>query len=227
MEEREIAKIPSVPDLSPRAITLLGKLCFRGTAKQISYADCIMIFGTAVSFHELAESFFQLIKTIKTKKIIITGGMEKYADAKKHDWVESETIFAAIKDAIADDVTVYLEKKSQNTYENVFFSLPFLDRSISSICFLTKSFHATRAYLTLKKLVPQVDIFPFTYDAIYPTVGKRFRQEDWFVYPEYLARVWGEFLRIKYYGKRGDLPLEEVEDILNAIDKEVGNEKVS
>ncbi len=226
MENREIAKIPKVPPLTTKAVKLLGSLCFRKNSIKIPSVDCLLIFGTAVSFKELAFSFEVLMKNTSAKKILVTGGKEEYPDARKHDLPESEMIFAEIKDFIPKKTDVILEKKSQNTYENLLFGLEMLERPIPSVCFVTKSFHSQRAYLTLKKFLGESKIFQSTYDPIYPSVGKKFCEQDWFEHPEYLSRVWGEFLRIRQYGTRGDLPLDEVKETIHEIEKETNDEKI-
>jgi uncharacterized SAM-binding protein YcdF (DUF218 family) len=216
---REIPKIPKCPPLNDQLIHDLTALCFRKDDAHIPNVDCVFVFGTAVSFKELGESLSALLSQKITRQLVITGGLEKYHDSWHHEIPEAEMIFDAIKGHIPKDIEVHLEKASQNTLENVLFAKEMLPNHLSSMCYVSKGFHAGRCRLTLKKIFPNISLFQHTFVPIYPTAGFQFRSNNWHTNPEYAGRVYGEFLRIKSYGERGDLNLQEAKVLLNNIDK--------
>lgn len=219
MTFREIPKIAGHPPLSEDLIVALTSLCFRKSDLHIPSVDCIFVFGTAVSFNELGKSLRSLLDQKLTKKLIITGGLEKYSDSWHHETPEAEMIFERIKDHIPKDMEVLLENRSQNTLENVLFAKEMFAKDPRSMCFVSKGFHSRRCHLTLKKVFPGISLFQHSFVPIYPTVNLPFRQDDWHTIPEYAGRVYGEYLRIKRYGERGDLLLEEIQPLLETINK--------
>ena len=45
-------------------------------------------------------------------------------------------------------------------------------------------------------------------------------RENWHTFEFGRTRVWGEFLRIKTYGQRGDIEYNEVRELVEEIDQE-------
>ena len=221
MANREIPKIPVMPTLSKKAIKLLTELCFKANDKKIPSTEVVFVFGTATSIPELAAALKEHLIKHCPKTIIITGGIESYPDASPHPLPEAEMIYEEVKGDISKTTQVILEKRSENTFENVTFAMELIEDRIASFCFISKSFHARRAFLTLKRFFPDIPIFQITYDPIYPNIGFPLSHKNWSSHPEAMARVWGEYLRIKTYGQRGDLPFEDIQRLVQKIDQEI------
>jgi hypothetical protein len=82
MYEREIPKLPEVPYLDKESIDMLTKLCFRQDDDLSLYmADTVFMFGTSVSLEEAESLVLSVIKKVKPKLLILTGGMPKYNDS--------------------------------------------------------------------------------------------------------------------------------------------------
>lgn len=76
---------------------------------------------------------------------------------------------------------IILEKKSMNTLENVIFSFDLLRKkkiSPKSICFVSKSHHALRCLLTLKKYFWDITYSCLTYDMEKETLSKKNRLDE-------------------------------------------------
>lgn len=220
INSREIVRTPEVPFITPEMIQLLNILCFRKNDVLIPKVDCIFIFGSAVSYKEIGDALNALLVENISQEIIISGGIVNYQESEPQILAESEMIYNTIMHCIPIHVNVVLEKKSQNSLENVMFSLDMLEKKPKSVCFLGKSFHAGRAYLTLKKYLPNVNLYQRSVDPVFPSILEPFNVNNWHYYSEFSSRVWGEFLRIKKYGERGDINYEDAEkDLIVQIEK--------
>lgn len=208
--------MPEPPELSKNKVELLTELCFRKNSEKFPKVDLIFVFGTAVCFKELGEALKKVLHC--SNEILFTGGIEKYVDSIVHERPESEMLYEEVKSYIPKQTKVLIETKSRNTFENLEFGLKMLDKMPQSVCFIVKSFHSGRAYMTLKKFLPKASIYQDSFDPIYPNCKGHMTPKSWHLDKEYRARVWGEFLRIKKYGKRKDLDFSEVQDLLNTID---------
>lgn len=223
MRTREVARTPTVPPMSLKIIQHLNILCFRTDDIIIPKVDCIFIFGSAVSYKEIGETLNSLLIQNLSQEILITGGIVNYQESDVNILSEAEMIYSAIKHHIPNFINVMLEKKSQHTLENVILSLDMLDKKPNSICFIGKSFHSGRAYLTLKKYLPNVALYQRSVNPLFPSASMPLDINNWPHEPAFCARVWGEFLRIKKYGERGDIHYDSqtrnlVEQINDAVD---------
>ena len=202
---REIERTPSVPkDLNKETIEALTELCFRKNDDKFPQLDLIFIFGTAISFDKLKASLEFVLRSTYTKSILITGGVVKYPDSGNSLHSESELIYKSIKDIIPQGTNLLI-KESQNTLENVLFGLKLISHPVNHLCAITKSLHVGRTFLTLKKQLSKTCLLQRTYDPFYSTIFQDCNAESWYKYPEFIARVWGELLRIKRYGEKGDI----------------------
>lgn len=134
MDEREIPKLPEVPPLDKETIDMLTKLCFRQDDNLSLYmADTVFMFGTSVSLKEAESIVLDVIKKVRPKLLVLTGGMPQYNDSYYIKRPESENFHDIIKDKILAPIEIKIENKSNNSVENVRFSLPLLASSQSII----------------------------------------------------------------------------------------------
>jgi len=210
IKSREVARTPEVPPMTPEMIQLLNTLCFRKDDAHLPKVDCIFIFGSAVSYNEIGGTLNSLLVDNLSQEIIISGGIVNYQESETHSLSEAEMIYDAVMHYIPKSTNVILEKKSQNTLENVVFGLGMLDKKPNSMCFIGKSFHVGRAYLTLKKYLPEAILYQRSVNPLFPSASEHLNVNNWHCYPEFSGRVWGEFLRIKKYGERGDIDYNNV-----------------
>ncbi|MYA71262.1 hypothetical protein F4009_01835 [Candidatus Poribacteria bacterium] len=101
---------------------------------------------------------------------------------------------------------ILVQDKSTNTLEDVAFSLEVLEKndiSPESIAFLCKAHHSGRCLRTLRKFFLSQTLSPVTYLAEYE--GVKVSKADWYEHEVSRGRVYGEYLRIIEYSKRGDI----------------------
>jgi len=120
------------------------------------------------------------------------------------------------------DVRFYFEKQSTNTLENVTETLKNPEfKKCKSLLFIFKSHAAGRGYLTLKKFFQSANILQLTFDCQYERENKSITRINWHSFAFAKSRVWGEYLRINKYSRRGDIEYESVEELLDKIEKEI------
>lgn len=84
--------------------------------------------------------------------------------------------------------------------------------------FLGKTQSAGREFLILKKYLPNSEILQYTWIAQH--YEQPITADSWHTFEQGRQRVWGEFLRIKKYGERGDIAYpEEVKEVVERIEK--------
>ncbi|MBY0544876.1 MAG: YdcF family protein [Gammaproteobacteria bacterium] len=216
--KREIPKKPAVPRLNNEMINALSMLCFReDNAFNQDDLDTVFVFGTAVSLDKASEIILELTQKSSVKKLVLTGGSPTYHDSFQIQKAESLLLYDLIEDKLPKHVRVFLETKSHNCQENVTNSLEYLQES-GRIALVTKNFGMSRHYLTFKKHFPDKALFPQSFAALYPESEVLITNENWYQHESHISRVWGEFLRIKSYGTRGDIIFDEVKHWVDKID---------
>ncbi len=222
LSQRQIPRNPPSPKLNEEIIRLLTQLCFRQDNIITEPVDLIFLFSTHTIVEKTANSISRLLDKDISKKVFITGGFPNYSDVKRNTTPESELILSNINRSKFPDVIFYKEEKSRNTLENVTEALKVLNFSnYKRVLFIFKSHAAGRGYLTLRKYLPNSLLIQQTNSAEYRDLKVPISRSNWFTSKFAQERVFGEFLRIKEYGKRGDIEFDEVRDLVNRIDKSI------
>lgn len=201
-----IAKNPSVPKLTAKEIDFLSDTVF-GPQKQVNSCDTLFVFSGTHPGHW--KKTLEAYNKNNIKKIIVTGG-NSLTGTSHPDWnfynkTEADVIIDyLIKNGIKAE-HIISEKKSTNSLENVKFALKIFDFSkIKELMFICKSHAAGRQLPTLTKYLPSgINYIPYTFDAVYS--GKKVSRSEWMNSSIGRSRVWGEYLRILYYGAKGDI----------------------
>lgn len=211
--KREISKTPKAPPLSEKDLQHLDELLF--IEDQVpKQADLLFVFGVTTSFQEAVQHLQALVDAHIASTILFTGGISPYSDIQKALLPEAERLHSAL--TIPPNIHVLLETQSQNTLDNVRFGLKTcLDMPIESIVFMTRNFHSRRAYATLRSFLKKdVKLYSSSFTPYYETTGL-LEKGTWQHCPEFVSRVWGEYLRLKHYGERGDI-------LFGTDDEEIG-----
>ena len=139
------------------------------------------------------------------------GGGSTYKDTVRFvDKPESSYILDEINLSQYSDVQFYSEINSRNTLENVTEALKILDFSdYKSILYISKSHDCKRCWLTLKRFLPNAKLLQQTFSGLYPNTDRVLAPDNWSTFDFGISRVWGEYLRIKKYGERGDIAYDE------------------
>lgn len=224
MQIQEVERNPETPEFSEEVIKLLTELCFRPD-DPLEPVDLIFEFSSPRHPEKTIEILEELLKQNIAKKVFITGGIPNFLDSPKINKPESELFLEKMNISKFPDVKFFSETKSTNTLANVTEALKVLDFSnYSKILFIFKHHDSMRGYLTLKKFLPHAKIIQRTFSYMYSGTDRPLTESTWYTYDFGRSRVWGEFLRIKKYGQRGDIFYgEKINEIIKQIDELTGN----
>ena len=195
---REVA----VEDLQPEEIEHITQTVF--IASESQPADLLFIFGTSTIDNDILESVARDCQQKHFPEVIVTGLSGRlYSETGKpvSHIMRDELITRGVRSD-----TILVQDQSTNTLEDVAFSLAVLkdhDISPESIAFLCKAHHSGRCLRTLRKFFPSQTLSPVTYLAEYD--GVKVSKTDWHQHKVSRSRVYGEYLRIIEYSKRGDI----------------------
>ena len=195
---REVA----VRDLQPEEIGRITQTVF--VTPDYQPADLLFVFGTSTIDSDTLESVTCDCQQGRFPKIIVTGlsGRLYSETGKPVAHIMRDELIAR---CVPSDL-ILVQDKSTNTLEDVDFSLDVLEKhhiSPKSIAFLCKAHHSGRCLRTLRKFFPSQNLSAITYVAEYD--GVKISKEDWYQHEVSRGRVYGEYLRIIEYTKRGDI----------------------
>lgn len=213
---REILKVPESPNMDAELISALTSLCFQ--EESIEPSDLLFVFGSNVQHREIADIISYMLNEELVDQVLITGGIANYNGSFYKKEAESEQIKSHIPLEKYADKKIYTENKSKNIIENITEAQKmFSFENIKSMTFLSHSYASTRAALSLKRFFPSVTLhcipLPLPTDFLKYPISRHM----WFKTEYGKGLIWGEYLRLQTYGKRGDFPIEEIRDSLNYI----------
>lgn len=221
----EIERNPVPPKFTKKAIELITKLCFRKD-NEIKKVDGIFVFSSLTSLNRLAKLIEKILTENVSEKVFITGGktpLIKNEDINFNEFpTEADAILHKLNLKRFENIKVFVERKSTNTLENVTKMLKYTEfKNCKSLLFIFKSHAAGRGYLTLKRFFPSAEILQRTFDTKYNDAPCEINRDNWHTFDFGASRVWGEFLRIKTYGSRGDIEYKSVKRKVEEIEREL------
>ena len=201
-KSRSIPRKIAVEDLSPEEIEHITQTVF--VASESQPAELLFIFGTSTIDNEILESVARDCLQGRFPKVLVTGLSGRLYDetGKPVARIMRDELIAR---GVPSDI-ILVQDRSTNTLEDVAFSLDVLEKhdvSPDSMAFLCKAHHSGRCLRTLRKFFPSQTLSPITYVAEYE--GVKVSKADWYKHPVSRGRVYGEYLRIIKYSKRGDI----------------------
>ncbi|RAL26170.1 YdcF family protein [Thermoflavimicrobium daqui] len=206
-----IPKQPTVPPLSKQEIKIITDLTFLQPADfpQLESYDLLFVFGG--SHPEIWQTVAKAYHEGKAKQLLITGG---YMPGKKRpdSWIygttpEAHVIQMKLIELGVKKEQIIIEDRSTNSLENVRYAKEIFDfDTIQTMLFASKAFASGRQYRTLKKYLPDhVLLSPL---LVHSTLqNKKVTRDDWMKETSHRSIVYGEYLRIYEYGKKGDIAL--------------------
>ena len=202
-KNRSIPREVAVENLSPEKIEDITQTVFV-VSESNQASDLLFIFGTSTIDGEILESVARDCQQGHFLKVMVTGlsGRLHSETGKPVAHIMRDEL---ITRGIPPDI-ILVQDRSTNTLEDVAFSLDILEKSnISpeSIAFLCKAHHSGRCLRTLRRFFPSQILSPVTYVAEYD--GVKVSNGDWYQHEGSRGRVYGEYLRIIEYTRRGDI----------------------
>lgn len=203
LKNHSIPREVTVEDLSTVEIEGITQTVFV-TSDLHPAADLLFIFGTSTIDGEVLESVARDCQQKRFPKVIVTGLSGRlYSETGKPvaHIMRDELMARGVPSEL-----IFVQDRSTNTLEDVAFSLDVLEKhdiSPESIAFLCKAHHSGRCLRTLRKFFPSQTLSPVTYLAEYE--GVKVSKADWYQHEVSRGRVYGEYLRIIEYTRRGDI----------------------
>ena len=202
LKNSSIPREVAVENLQPEEIKHITQTVF--VASESEPVDLLFIFGTSSIDSEILESVACACQQGHFPKVLVSGlsGRRYYETGQPLASIMRDEL---ITRGVPSDI-ILVQDRSTNTLEDVAFSLDVLeehDISPNSIAFLCKAHHSGRCLRTLRKFFPSQTLLPITYVAKYD--GIKVSRENWYHHQVSRGRVYGEYLRIIEYTKRGDI----------------------
>ena len=181
---------------------VIGRWLDAPPAARVGETQLCFIFGTSTS--DPIPIALKLHRAGFSGPIVVTGGMNRNARFCEATWLTAALVNLGISRG-----QLLVEERSQNTLENVLFSLPILNERVDLSCvnkilIVTKWYHYRRARLTMKRHLPMnIDIRGITYEPHFPrgcVTRTRWNHHD---YTREL--VLKELRAIPRYARQGDL----------------------
>jgi uncharacterized SAM-binding protein YcdF (DUF218 family) len=208
-----ISRFPDTPDFTDEQIQELTRIVFLEPTEP-QKCDIIFVFGgTHPSLWEYAYKAYQE----QLGKVVLATGGSARPKYRNSSWVyddvpESHLIVERLTELGVPPGDILFEDRSTNSLENVLYAREILDfNSISSILFVCKCYGAGRQYRTLKQNIPaHIMLCPYPFDAKIVDRDILVTRDKWMNNEVSRSFVFSAYLRILYYGNRGDiLPLEK------------------
>jgi hypothetical protein len=218
-ESRGISRIPIAPELSPELIDLLTTICFIPDSP-FTHVNTVFAFGYQLWDQEVSKLKL-VISSVQPQTVIISGGLPKFVDSTTITQPESLEILSRLNPAAFPDINFLTETRSSNTKDNILNSLNLHDFSKErQIFYLTMEHVSGRTLRTLKQYLPNTELLQASFSSFDPMTKIPLSKEQWYLSENGRNRVWGEYLRIKEYGQKGDLLLDtQTRDIIEKIDQ--------
>jgi len=213
---REINKNPIPPEMSADMIAALTKLCFFSAA--LRSANVLFVFGSHIRHREIAHIITDILHEHPIPTVILTGGIPDYKATDYLPQAESSLLFELLSKNEFPNTTFILETASKNTLENVQNAIMLFDfDDVKKVLFISHAYAARRAALTLKRYLPEVSLG--NYPVIIPSLDSDLplSELDWYKTEYGRSIIWGEYLRIKTYGERGDFPIRDVRELMDNV----------
>ena len=201
-KNQSIPREVAVNDLSPEEIKHITQTVFAASESQV--VELLFIYGTSSIDSEILDAVARDYQQGRFPKILVTGlsGRLYYETGRPLASIMRDALIAR---GVPSDV-ILVQDRSTNTLEDVTFSLDVLEHhniSPESIAFLCKAHHSGRCLRTLRKFFPSQTLSPIIYVAEYE--GVKISKEDWYQHEVSRGRVYGEYLRVMEYTRRGDI----------------------
>lgn len=176
--------------------------------KDLRKNDVIFVFGS--THPACVEATFKAYELGLGNIIVISGGSsnsrEKHKDWTSGDRTEADSISSKLIEMGIPKEKIYVEDKATNSKENVILATKLFDFTcLEGITIISKNYVVGRQARTLKKYInPNIHVSSFGYNVALND-GTTFDEESWMISEQSKALVFGEYLRIILYGRRGDI----------------------
>lgn len=192
-------------DLTPE---IVDRLLFQGLEDTGENVDCLVVLGSIKAAKYRVPAAVEAYKAGRTGKIMLCGG--KLRDFSTGKCSEAVYMYQAAVEAGVPAEDLILEDSSQNTVENILFSLIALQRTfqlnqVRSVMLVTTAYHMRRSLAAARYLYPEhISVLPC------PVDDTNTRRDNWMNTPAGMERAKTEAMKIVEYVVNGVFPDFEI-----------------
>lgn len=198
-----VPRHPALPDHFNDLIKTITDIAFMKPSTEP--VDIVFAFGSWNQYKALSKALTRIYETGLSRDFILTGGFPNNPEPGTPLISVTDRVLGVLPQTMQDSCTIHCQNKSTNSLEDAVFAQPYLEPyQTQTIGCVARNWAFRRQYLTLQKCVPHARILPLPYDEEL-TDGSVITSENWHLNTEFRSMVWGEILRIKFYGERGDI----------------------
>ncbi len=202
----KLPKEPRAPDLLPDHVERLTIAVF---GPEVPPRPCDVLFVFGGTHPGRWETTIRAYQAGYASRIVVTGGVKpgghRHPQWNGGDGPEAHGIVQHLIRRGVPCSAITWEESSRNSLENVRCAAEVFDfAAVRSVMFVSVSHGAGRQHATLLKVLPSgIAYVPFTFDAEFS--GVTVSRQGWAKTSIGRDRVWGEYLRMRVYGARGDI----------------------
>lgn len=192
-------------DLTPE---IVDRLLFQGLKDTGENVDCLVVLGSIKAAKYRVPAAVEAYKAGRTGKIMLCGG--KLRDFSTGKCSEAAYMYQAAVEAGVPAEDLILEDSSQNTVENILFSLIALQRTfqlnqVRSVMLVTTAYHMRRSLAAARYLYPKhISVLPC------PVDDTNTRRDNWMNTLAGMERAKTEAMKIVEYVVNGVFPDFEI-----------------
>lgn len=187
---------------------IIDRLLFEGLEDTGENIDCIIVLGSLKATKYRIPVAINAYNAGRANKIMLCGG--KVREFSDGECMEAEHMYKRVMELGIPKENIILEKKSQNTVENILCAMVELQHAfwlnnVKKVLLVTTAYHMRRSLAIARYLFPiHIDIIPC------PANDTNTNRDNWMNTPEGLERAKGEALNIVRCVKNGVIPDFEI-----------------
>ena len=187
---------------------VIDRLLFEGLDDNGANADCIIVLGSTKAAKYRVPVAVKAFFAGRSEKIMLCGGKTK--SFPSGNMTEAENMYEKSLELGVPEASIVLENNSQNTIENVLFSLLELQRSmwlnkVKSVLLVTTTYHMRRSLHLTRYLFPaHISVYPC------PADDTTTRRDNWMNSKEGIDRAKTEARKIVRYVRNEVIPDFEI-----------------
>lgn len=212
--ERELPKRPDLPANFMELVDDITKLCFVPSKNET--VDVVFVFGNWSQKSQKPLHIEQLYRNNISKYFVLTGGKPTHDYSHLGSTAVADDVYAGLAEDIIENSIIHIQNRSINSVEDIELSMPFMANiNKSTIGCVACNWAMGRQMMYLKKFFPTSDIYPLPYDTRLED-GSFLTASNWHHNTDGQKRLWGEIIRMKLYGERGDMAYPD--DLRHKVD---------
>ena len=145
------------PAISIHDDNIITSVVYDGIKDDMKNNKWCIVFGNSSQINERAKATFEKYKEKRFEKIVLCGGSSNINNKES----EANRIRKILIEKGIPDNCIYMDEKSQNTFENIDNAMKIIlenENNINSLSIITSEYHLKRCFLSFVKKYPNISI---------------------------------------------------------------------